>query len=432
MHRLRTLLILLLLSSPLFGAEDEELSFDLEEFEPRFFEFGGYLEAKPELARANREGALYQLQFFGRNPDKYLERFTGTAELDGRLRKGIASVNVRTHSELVTGDGGDGSDHNLYRGYLSLRPQPGFGLDLGRQVMRWGTGYAWNPVAFVSRPKNPDDPDLSRKGYWIIAADWIRRFDGPLQTVALTPLILPVRSSLNEDFGESGHANPAAKLYLLYRDIDFDFMFLGDGSRKPRFGMDFAKNLAPNLAIHGEFAYFKDALHPTVTPDCQTGPVRRQDEISYLLGTRYLTRHDVTLILEYYRNGLGNKKRDQEQFYRCVQRAWDTGDRGLVDQLPLTNDPREGPFTRRNPMRRYMNFRLWWKEPFDLLYFTPGLQVLANLEDHSFSVIPETTYRGIEKVELRLRGNVPVGDSLSEWGERANKYRIELRARYYF
>lgn len=434
MYGSRTLLILLLLLSPSLGAQEEEFSFDVEEFEPKVFEFTGYLEGEPEFARANRDGALYQLQLFGRGRDRYLNRFTGALELEGQLRKGIASVNLQSHSEAVWDYLGDDYDHSLYQGYLSLQPNPGLAIDLGKKAMRWGKGYAWNPVAFVERAKDAGDPDLSREGYTIVAADWINSFDGPLQTLALTPLILPTGGDLNNDFGESGHTNLAAKLYLLYRDIDFDFMFLGDGSRNASYGMDFSKNLAPNFEIHGELAYFEDAVHPTVTADCTPGIPRVKDEISYLLGTRYRTSHDVTLIWEYYHNGLGNEKKDQKQFYRCVHQAWETGDQDLFDRLPRgrEDDLDKGPFTKSNPMRRYMNFRAWWEEPRNLLYVTPGLQVLYNLDDRSFSVSPDISYIGFEKLILRLRATVPVGDSLTEWGEKPNKYKIELRVRYYF
>ena len=432
MHRPWTLLTLLLILSPMAVAQDEEFIFDAEEFEPKIFEFSGYVEGEPEYARANRDGALYQLQFFGRDPDKDLDRFTGTLELEGHLRKGIASLNFQTHSEAVWDYLGDDDDHKLYQGYLSLQPDPGFAFDLGKKAVRWGKGYAWNPVAFVERAKDAGDPDLSREGYWISAVDWINRFDGPLQTLALTPLVLPVHDDINDDFGEPGHNNVAAKLYLLYRDIDFDFMFLSNGSRSSRFGMDFSKNLAPNFEIHGELAYFNDVVHPTLTAGCKKGKPREEDEISYLIGTRYRTSDDVTLIWEYYQNGLGNEKDDQEQFYRCVHQAWETGDQALLDSLPLGKDLDKGPFSKPNPMRRYMNFRVWWDEPRNLLYLTPGVQVLYNLEDHSFSVSPDISYTGFENLELRLRGTVPVGDSLTEWGEKPNKYKIELRARYYF
>jgi hypothetical protein len=432
MRRAWKLLIPLLSLAPPVAAQDEEFSFDAEAFEPKAFEITGYVEGEPEYARANRDGALYQLQFFGRDPDKDIDRFTGTFELEGHLRQGIGSFNFQTHSESVWDHLGQNDDHSLYQGYLSLQPDPGFAFDLGKKAVRWGKGYAWNPVAFVERAKDAGDPDLSREGYWISAVDWVKRFDGPLQTLALTPLVLPVHDEVNQDFGERGHNNLAGKLYLLYRDIDLDFMFLSNGSRSSRYGMDFSKNLAPNFEIHGELAYFNDVVHQTITDGCKKGKPREEDEISYLIGTRYRTSDDVTLIWEYYYNGLGNDKDDQEQFYRCVHQAWDTGDQALIDRLPVGDDLEVGPFSKPNPMRRYMNFRVWWEEPRNLLYVTPGVQVLYNLEDDSFSISPDISYTGFENLELRLRGTIPVGDELTEWGEKPNKYKLELRARYYF
>lgn len=432
MRRTWPLPILLFALGPLAAAQDEEFSFDAEAFEPRLFEFSGYLEGEPEYARANQDGALYQLQFFGRDPDEAIDRFTGTLELEGHLRKGIASLNFQIHSEVVWDYLGENDEHDLYQGYLSLQPGPGLAIDLGKKASRWGKGYAWNPVAFIERAKDAGDPDLSREGFWILSADWVKRFDGPLQTLALTPVILPVNSEINKDFGETDHTNLAVKLYLLYRDIDVDLMFLGSGSRSARFGMDFSKNLAPNFEIHGELAYVNDAVHPALDADCKTGKPREDDEISYLIGTRYRSSDDVTLVWEYYYNGLGNEERDQRQFYRCVHRAWETGDENLINRLPAGKDLDKGPFSRPNPMRQYMNLRVWWEEPGDLLYLTPGLQILYNLQDKSFSVSPDVSYEGFENLDLRLRATVPVGDSLTEWGEKPNDYKIELRARYYF
>ncbi len=432
MQRPWTLLILLLSLSAAPVAQEDEFTFDAEAFEPKLFEFTGYIEGEPEYGRANPDGALYQLQFFGRDPQKHLESFTGTLELEGHLRKGIASLHFQTHSEVVWDYLDDSDDHKLYQGYLTVQPRPGLALDLGKKANRWGKGYAWNPVAFVERAKDAGDPDLSREGFWIAGADWVKRFDGPLQTLALTPLVLPVRDDLNEDFGKTGYDNVAAKLYLLYRDIDFDFMFLSNGSRSSRYGMDFSKNLAPNFEIHGELAYINDVTHPTLTAGCKTGKPRIEDEVSYLIGTRYRSSDDITLILEYYKNGLGNDKEQQQQFYRCVHQAWENDDQDLIDGLPVGKDLDKGPFSRPNPMRRYVNLRVWWEEPRNLLYLTPGVQVLYNLEDRSFSISPDISYTGLDNVELRLRATVPVGDSLTEWGEKPNKYKLQLRARYYF
>ncbi len=53
----------------------------------------------------------------------------------------------------------------IYEGYLSLKPSSSLSFNFGKQTLLWGKGYAWNPVAFVSRPKDPDDPELAREGY---------------------------------------------------------------------------------------------------------------------------------------------------------------------------------------------------------------------------------------------------------------------------
>ena len=115
-----------------------------------------------------------------------------------------------------------------------------------------------------------------------------------------------------------------------------------------------------------------------------------------------------------------------------MHRAWDTGDPDLLAGLPLDEDLDRGPFTKPNPMRRYFHLRAWWREPYNILYFTPGFLVLYNLDDNSYSVAPELNYVGINKLALRFRLSVPVGDELTEWGEKPNNYKMELRVRYYF
>jgi hypothetical protein len=286
----------------------------------------------------------------------------------------------------------------------------------------------------VERAKDAGNPDLAREGFWMTGVDWIRSFDGPLQTVAITPLIVPTYEGINQDFGERGHTNPAGKIYLLYRDTDIDLLFLGQGSRSARYGVDFARNLAPNFEIHGEFAYITDVqrIKMDPVPSCRGQREDPQDVVSYLLGLRYRTEQDITYTLEYYYNGAGNSPKDQRRFYECVHTAWETDDAGIFERLPRGQDLDRGPFTRPNPMRKYLHFRAFWDEPFNILYFAPGMQAFYNLSDHSFSLAPELNYTGIDNFELRLRAVLPVGPTLTEWGEKPNDFKVDLRVRYYF
>jgi hypothetical protein len=70
-------------------------------------------------------------------------------------------------------------------------------VQLGKRALRWGKGYAWSPVAFLERPRIPTDPELAREGFVMATGAWVRSFEGPLQTLALTAAVVPTTASLN-------------------------------------------------------------------------------------------------------------------------------------------------------------------------------------------------------------------------------------------
>jgi hypothetical protein len=83
-------------------------------------------------------------------------------------------------------------------------------------------------------------------------------------------------------------------------------------------------------------------------------------------------------------------------------------------------------------MKDYIYLRISQKEPFDILYFTPSITWIFNLDDRSFTLSPELLYTGITNLELRLKATALAGGHFTEYGEKQNDYRIELRLRYYF
>jgi hypothetical protein len=83
-------------------------------------------------------------------------------------------------------------------------------------------------------------------------------------------------------------------------------------------------------------------------------------------------------------------------------------------------------------MRDYLHVRAFWNDAFEVLYFTPGVQAFYNLDDHSYSIAPELNYDGIDNLAIRLRATFPVGDALTEWGEKLNEFKLDLRLRYFF
>ena len=53
----------------------------------------------------------------------------------------------------------------LGEAWLRLNVTPWLDVTAGRVIEKWGTGYAWNPVAFISPEKNPADPSDRRSAY---------------------------------------------------------------------------------------------------------------------------------------------------------------------------------------------------------------------------------------------------------------------------
>jgi hypothetical protein len=282
------------------------------------------------------------------------------------------------------------------------------------------------------QPKNPEDPELALEGFFLLAGEAIRSFEGPLRTASFTAVALPVAEDVNDEFGETDHLNFAAKLYALLFDTDIDVMVFTGGSRTTRFGVDFARNILPNFEVHGEWALITDFEQAPIN---ERGQARRRvaDVMSYLVGIRYLTERETTFIVEYYHNGTGFTGSQMEDFFRFVEASDATfRSTGNATGIRRAINLAEGAYGRPNPMQNYVYLRASQKEPFNILYFTPAVTTIVNVDDQSFVVIPELTYSPVTNLELRFRAVALVGERRTEYGEKPNDYRLELRVRYYF
>jgi hypothetical protein len=410
----------------------EEYSFDLSEVEKKPCYLGGYAELRPLLYGLDQDAALYQLRFYNREEGHTLPEYNAALQLEGGIEEGITKLFVRTNTTYQNSYLGTTSTTTAYEAFLSVKPAPSLTIDAGKRTLKWGKGYAWNPVAFVDRPKNPDEPDLNLEGFVVASVDYIRSFNGPLKTLSITPVLVPVSEHVNDDLGTANHLNTAGKVYLLLYDTDIDFLFLTGASRPSRYGMDISRNITTNLEIHGEFARIDDFTRSYIAADGSTHQTV-YDATSWLLGLRYLTEKDTTYILEYYRNGTGFTGQETRDYFTFVHNAYDsylsTGNDALLQKAAAVTEKNYG---RPNAGQEYAYLRISQKDPFDILYWTPALTAIVNIEDRSYSLSPEIAYTGITNLEMRLKGTVLAGDRLSEFGEKPYDYRMELRARYYF
>ena len=180
--------------------------------------------------------------------------------------------------------------------------------------------------------------------------------------------------------------NIALRLYALLYDTDIDIIYNYSDVALDKIGIDFSKNIQTNFEIHGEYARVIDAAE------------------SYLLGLRYLTSYEMTIISEYvYRSEGLNKEEIQKSTLNI-------------------------PFIAKN----YTITLLTQKEPFDILYFSLYYKNMTNLQDYSMQNKMGFLYSFKNNLNLDCSYNINSGDSLSEFGKKYVEDFLWLRATWSF
>jgi len=431
MKILSVLLNLLILLTTLAYGEDQ-YKFDLSETEKKPYHFGGYAEFKPVAFWPNTNATQYKLNYYKRDPGGNTEEYNAKLQFEGSYEKEAARLYFKTNTEYKNSYFGESEHSNLYEGYASLKPSASLKVDAGKRTFKWGKGYAWNPVAFIDRPKDPNDPELALEGYIVVSADYIKSFEGPLKTISFTPVLFPVYDHINDNFGQSNNLNFAGKLYFLFYDTDIDLIVFTGGSKTTRYGLDFSRNITTNLEVHGEFAYTRDYQKNFIDSNGNSY-LSEYDARSYLLGIRYLTAIYTTYIFEYYHNAAGFTEGEMKNYNSFIDKGYQsylsTGKDTLLQKAATLTTNNYG---MPNPMSSYLYLRISQQEPFDILYFTPAITGIWNVDDKSMTISPEILYTRFTNWELRLKAMFLMGGKYSEFGEKQNDYRLEFRVGYYF
>ena len=368
---------------PLTNLHAEEFNFDLSSYEKKSYQLTGFLEFNLDHQVIANDSYAARLLFLNSStPDTVTEK-SAAIEVTGDVKRDHWYALATYHAEAYDSELASDQNGTFYEALLAYQPDPGVTLELGKKAIKWGKGYAWNPVGFVERPKNPDDPELAREGYVVATADLIKSYTGDLKTLAFTPVY---------------HDNFAFKIYALYKDTDFDLTYLSEGSRSYRYGFDFSKNLETNFEIHGEWAYI-DAVTRQLVSSSGSVNSETSSATQWLLGLRYLTENETTIIAEYYRNDGGYSPAEMQDFFTAVDFATSTNNAALLNTLAAVSAK---SFLVRSPGREYLYLRLSNKEPFDWLYFTPAITLISNLQDDSYSLSPELLYYVLRPPSCRV------------------------------
>jgi hypothetical protein len=428
-RRFWLILCVLLAGTPAW-AGDYELK--LPETGRKTIELGGRLEFRPIFHEFDKNAAIYRFKYIGKPEKPNTLEYSPQLELKFGANLGRLNVYIYTHHDYHQMVLGDQWTNNVYEGYITFRPVTSLTFWAGKKSISWGKGYAWNPVGFINRPKDPDDPNLSLEGFTLVGFDYVKSLKwAGFKTVSLTALVMPV-FNWDTALGKFGDVNAAFKLYILFLDTDLDFIYFVGPNQPASYGFDFSRNLGESIELHGEIAWRTGTTRYLLDGDGQRFYSSR-DQLSYLLGLKYVTTAETTFIWEYYRNGQGYNRGELDQLYTYLAAAWRNYLRfGKILGLRRAESFIQPYLDQVFFGRDYLYFKVSQKDLFSVVDFVPWVALVTNLNDSSFSISFGATYKPVTNLELGFRVGCPIGPAGTEFGDKPDSLKIEFWTRFYF
>lgn len=414
---------------PAFAAADD-YSFDVTEFAPQKLEINYRLDLRPAATWLAAGSRLYQLTLAADSPRRSQFQYSILAGTNGSYKTGKDSSFI--FDGLLTLNrnlGKKRASETLNEAWMRFDVNSRLQIGIGKKTLKWGKGYAWNPVNFFGRQKDLNDIDFALAGYSMAFSQYSRTLaSGPISNMTLTMAYMPVAENINDNFTDSNSSNFASQLYMLYGNTDIDLYLMAGTSGNHKFGIDFSHNLASNLEIHAELAHEAEGKGYNIATN---GLVERDKSSSNSLiaGGRYLDQREITYILEYIHNGSGFSQNEMHNFYNSADSALNSGV-GPLKKADASNF--NNYINRQFAMRDYLYLKASKPELFNNLYLNGAFFTVFNMVDSSTSSSLELSYTGITDEIITLRLTKNEGNRNSEFGQKLSSDKVELRYQVFF
>jgi hypothetical protein len=314
--------------------------------------------------------------------------------------------------------------------FFKFSPTSTIDLTLGRTILKWGTGYAYNPTGVIEPRRNPSDPsDRLRqfRGLDLAQADFYFRASS-LTLVYLNTLQTSGKWQLTNDH------RLAMRLSTLFRGFDVSLIGFWEKSRRGKIGLNFTKVLDAALEIHGEFLGQRGSEAPQhliitanapdtlfrLPPFAPLHEHKRRLFGKYLAGFQYTFGGKANLAVEYFHNDDGLSGRDWQRFLGYLVFAnrqlsnprWNSPQGNLAAANLLWST---GVLSTTGSTHDYLFVRLYSSD-LATTRISGELNALENLHDASAVVIPTlAVYLGRE-ISAYLRWSGFFGKHESEFG----------------
>jgi len=406
----------------------QDYSFDFEKFEKTPYEHIGIFKMQSDISKLNNSSDLYKLSFFNKEEKDFWDSYYASIQLKGsyEISKFKFTLDLKDKLSYTSNDEFE-NDFSIYESFLNSNLSINFDSQIGKKSVKWGKGYIWNPVSFVGRQKDINNINAGLEGFWMFKLNYVKSLSGILQNFSISPVIIPVNKEINADFSDVDNINFIMNNYFLIANIDFDTYLFFENSEFKKFGADFACNVLANWEIHAEYVFEKDVVTNSLNSNFNVGSMVDNSH-KYLFGTRILFETNTTVILEYLHNDSGLDKEQMINFYDAI----DSAISGNPALLPIIKDYQFENFTNQFLMKDYLYFKFSHPEPFNVLYFTPSIFVLYNLNDNSKMIGVEFSYSRFNNLNLKLKYNLLSGNLNSEFGGKISSKKLSLLIDYTF
>lgn len=346
-------------------ADDYGFSLDeLESIETKSYEYNGYIRGDYKyLDLGESEHQDYYLGELFFNYKHFIDDFTFNIDIMADYEK-TAEISDR--------------EFTLNQAFINYKHNENHYINIGKITPKWGKGYYFNPVGFIDRKKDPNEPQLAREGFSALNYMYNKVYNSDLQNLTFDIFYIRTTEDINEYLYVGDSNIVAAKLYILYKDIDIDLIYSYSDKDENKIGIDLSTNIETNFEIHGEYGSFEYGYY------------------SYLLGLKYLTDSELTILSEYF-------------FQNTLQ----------AKNTPFWDE-------------RYFINSFTQKEPYEFLYFNIYYKNILNINDHSYQNKIGFVYTGIKNLELDLSLLKNIGDELSEFDSKKVKQFVWLSLKYSF
>jgi hypothetical protein len=313
---------------------------------------------------------------------------------------------------------------------LALDVSLGEALDLvvGKKILKWGTGYAFNPTGVVEPQRSPSDPSdrlNQNNGRNLVS---LTAFFGK---TSITAVYLNDARYANSSL-QWGNNELAARAYTFLGGLDISLVGHYREGDRLELGANSSYVIGDDLELHGEILGKRGSyalFHRIITSD-NPGQIfdsypyvplygdSRQIFLKTLVGGQYTLDNGINIALEYYHNAEGLSVQEWKRWMNFVK-FQDAVQSGAVPVSPDLIVPSRMnllwsllTLSTRGTMRDYLFARGAYSDD------TWGCEVICfmNANDQSFVAIPTLTWKASVSLSLYLRYTAYAGRDGSEFG----------------